>query len=55
MDQSSLAISLTNFEAVKELYKVHFPISVYTSIGRKEIIIINFGRRTDLHLIFVGR
>ena len=41
------------FESVKELYKVHFPILIYTSIGKYKIRKIDFFRRTNLHFLFV--
>ena len=40
------------FEAVKYLHKVPFPILIYTTIGKNKIRTINFGRRTNLHLLF---
>ena len=55
LNQSSLVISPTFFEAVKELYKFHFPILIYTSIGNKKIRIIYLGSRKYLHLLFVGK
>ena len=54
-NQSSVIISLTIFEAVKELYKVRFPIYIYISIGKNNTRIIDFGSKNDLHLIFFGQ
>ena len=53
LNQSYLVMSLTLFEAVKELYKFSSPILIYTSNKKKMIRIIEFGSRTDLTLISV--
>ena len=54
-NQLSLVISLTIFEAVKELYKIQFTISIYNSIGNNKIRIIDFDSRTNLNFLFVGQ
>ena len=54
LNQSSFVIFLTILATVKELYNVHFPISIYTRIGKYKIRVINFGSRINLNLLFVG-
>ena len=54
-NHSSLDIYVTTFEAVKKLYKVHFPILINIRIVKYKIRIIDFGSRTNLHFLSVGQ
>ena len=54
-NESSLIIYLEIFKEVNELNKFHFTILIYNSIGKNNTRIIDFGIRTDFHLLFVGQ